>query len=122
MRGEITLKLLNLQIEEDGGVEGGEEVAHGQGEPNAIELGEAQGRRNLRQDEEGGHEEDELTRKGHIDALTSLADALEEVARDHLEPDDGEEGHVDAHTMGCDGDKFIVSSEEFHDEFGKKLA
>ena len=111
----------NLQIEEDGSVEGGEEVADGQGEPDAIELREAQGWGDLWQDEQGGHEEDELTREREVDALTGLTDALEEVARDHLETDDGEESHIDAHTVGCDGDEFLVGSKEFYDEFGKKL-
>ena len=117
----LALKRSDLQIEEDGGVEGGEAVADGQAEPDAIELREPQVWDDLWQDEQGRHEEDELAREREVDALAGLTDALEEIACDHLETDDGEEGYIQAHTVGRDGDEIRVGGESFHDEFGKNL-
>ncbi len=110
------MEVANLEPEKDGGVDGGEEVADGEGEPYSVEAEE------VGQDKEGGHEEDELAGEGEVYALACLPYALEEVACDHLETDDGEEGHIDTHTTDGHSGEGAVGGEEGEDGVGEDLA
>ena len=111
-----------MHIQQDGGVKGGEAVGDGKGEPDAVEFGKTEGRHEAREEEEAGNEEEELARQREIDALTCLADALEEITRNHLETDNGEEGDIDTHTVSGDADEVGVGGEGTGDEFGKEFA
>ena len=117
-----SLELADLQPEEHGSVERGKAVADGQREPDAIELRQAEGRHERWQQQEAGHQEDELSRQGEVDALARLAYTLEEIARDHLETDDGEEGNIDAHAMSGDVYQVGVGGEGTNDGLGEEFA
>ena len=60
----------------------------------------------VRKDEDGGHEEDELTCEGEEDALLGVADALEERRGNDLDANNGEHHHEATEGMGRHADEF----------------
>ena len=75
------------------------------------------------EDEYEGYEEQQLAAQREEDGLAGLSDALEEVARYHLESHDGEQEAVVAHTchghlnhlfVGCEDEGYIFGEELAH--------
>ena len=112
----MDFELLNLQVQQYCGIQGSEAIADGKANPDTIKPPEA------RKDKETGNKEYELACQREIDALAGLFDTLEEVASHHLETDDREQCHIDAHAASCHPDEFRICGKSLHDEFGKQFA
>lgn len=97
----LALNLADKEVEEGEGAEDGEGVGDGDGIPDTVEA------KVVGEDEDAGDEEEHLAGEAHEDALACVAYALEEVADDHLGPDEGEHHDVDAEASGGHGQDLL---------------
>ena len=100
--------------EEEASGEGCHAIGSGDAHPHAV------GAPDLREDEQEGHEKDELAAHRHEDATLRHADALEEVARHNLEAHDGREQADDAHAPLGEFCQLGVGGEEHDGIFGEE--
>ena len=117
----FTLHLVDEQVKKGEGTEDRERIGKGNGVPHAIES------EVVRQDQDTGHEEEQLAREAHEDALAGMADALEEVADNHLRTYEGKHHDVDAETARRHSQNLLRLSavavrEEAGDQLGTEFA
>ena len=93
-----------------------EDIADRNGEPHAVET------KVWGQQDKARDEEEHLAREALENALTSMADALEEVADDHLRSDDGEHHHIDAEPSVCHRYDGGIVGKEVRERVGEELA
>lgn len=110
--GRHQAMVLDVPQQDEHSRDEGEEIADRHAGPYTVQPHE------LREDKQAGQQVDELARERHEDTDLGLADALEEIADDHLGSDEREDGYADAQAMGRHADERFVRSEYRSDGMG----
>ena len=92
-----------------------DDVRDGHGPQHAVEAPP------VGQQGKQGRKEQQLARKAKEDALSGMADALEEVSDDNLYAHDGEHGRNDAESVNRERGELGTRPEDFHDGSGHEF-